>query len=77
MKEESQIESVAFTDGEQTVLVLINNASDDTAVDLYGLYGSMEVWQTDSTKNCEQVYEGKYDNDMLLPAQSITTIVLD
>ncbi len=77
LKEKSQIESVAFTDGHQTVIVLINNASENTAVDLYGIYNSMEVWQTDSTQNCEQVYDGKYDNDMLLPGRSITTIVLD
>ena len=73
----SQIESVAFTDGKQTVIVLINNAQEDTKVDLFGLYKSMSLWQTDADSDCEQVYSGRYDNDLTLPSQSITTVVLE
>ncbi len=75
-KENSQIASIAFKDSEKTVMVLVNNAETDQEIKLFNLWKSMEIYQTDKTHNCEQVYSGGYSRSVTLPSKSITTIVM-
>ncbi len=75
-KDNSQIVSTAFTDGEKTVIVLINNAENDQNIKLWGDYNTMEIHRTDKNTNCEKVYDGNFEKNQTLPAKSITTIVV-
>lgn len=71
----SKIVSTAFKGDGETVIVLINNEEADQDIRLYGLYGSMETYLTDSEHNCEEIYSGRYKRQMILPAKSITTVI--
>lgn len=73
---DSKIASTAFTDGDETVLVLVNNAEEALDIKLWGIYKDMEVYTTDAEHNCENTYSGVYSRENTLPAKSITTIVL-
>lgn len=72
----SKIVSTAFTNGEETVLVLINNEETSQLINLYGCYDSMEIYLTDAAHNCEEIHSGNFFRETNLPARSITTIVL-
>ncbi len=76
LREESRIVSTAFTDGEETVIVLINNEETELEYKLAGFYKEMKVTLTDKEHNCEEVYSGSFVKKNILPAKSITTIVL-
>ncbi len=73
----SSIASVAFTDGNQTVIVLVNNAENEAPVNLCGSYKSETVYRTDAENNCAEVYSGGFVKNKNLPAKSITTLVLE
>lgn len=77
LENKSSIASVAFRDKEQTVIVLINNAENETPVNLCGSYKSESVYRTDSANNCAGIYSGKFERGINLPAKSITTLVLE
>ncbi len=72
----SKIVSTAFSNGDETVLVLINNENEQQNIKLWGCYDDMEIHLTSEGKNCEQVYSGDFVRETSLPARSISTIVL-
>lgn len=72
----SSIASTAFTDGEKTVLVLINNAENSQDIRLYGAYKSAEIYTTDATKNLEKTELNALKHSVDIPAKSITTVVM-
>ena len=74
-EENSTLATVAFTDGEQTVIVIVNNETEDREIRLSGVRGSTEIYRTDETHNCEQIHSGEAPRKTVLPAKSITTIV--
>lgn len=74
-EENSNLATVAFTDGEQTVIVIVNNGTEDREIRLSGVRGSTEIYRTDETHNCEQIHSGEAPRKTVLPAKSITTIV--
>ncbi len=76
-EENSQIASTAFTNGEKTVIVLINNAENEQSIRLWGCYNEMEIHRTDKDTNCEKVFDGTFEKNQTLPARSITTFVLE
>lgn len=76
LEAESKIVSTAFTDGEKTVIVLINNEEAELEYKLAGLYCEMQVTLTDKDHNCDEVYSGRFTKKNILPPRSITTIVL-
>ncbi|MBQ2842512.1 MAG: hypothetical protein IJE72_05705 [Clostridia bacterium] len=76
LEAESKIVSTAFTDGEKTVIVLINNEETELEYKLAGFYEEMHISLTDKEHNCEEVYTGHFTKKNVLPAKSITTIVL-
>ena len=75
-KDNSKIASTAFTDGDKTVIVLVNNAEESQNIRLWGSYENMEIHTTDAEHNCENTYSGEYIRENNLPSKSITTIVL-
>ena len=75
-EENSKIASTAFTDGDETVFVLVNNAESESEFKLAGYYEEMTVHITDIDRNCEETYSGEFVKKNTLPARSITTIVL-
>lgn len=76
LEEQSRIVSVAFTNGDETVIVLINNEETELDFRLAGLYREMQITLTDKEHNCEEVYSGRFTKKNVLPARSITTVVL-
>lgn len=74
---DSRIASTAFTDGERTVIVLVNNAETEAEIRLSGFYGEMQKYLTDSEHECEEVYNGKFTKKNVLPAKSITTFIVE
>ena len=75
-KDNSKIASTAFTDGDITVIVLVNNSEESQNIRLWGSYENMEIHTTDAEHNCENTYSGEYIRENTLPSKSITTIVL-
>ena len=75
-EENSKITSIAFTNGNETVFVLINNAETETEFRLAGRYEEMTVYTTDKDRNCDETYSGEFVKKNILPSRSITTIVL-
>lgn len=73
---DSKIVSTAFTDGDETVIVLINNEETSQDIKLYGIYDTMETYLTDASHNCENTKSGDFSRQLTLPAKSITTVVL-
>ncbi len=76
LEADSRIASTAFTDGEETVIVLVNNSDSETEIRLGGFYGEMQKHITDSEHGCEEIYSGRFMKKNTLPAKSITTIIL-
>lgn len=76
LEKESKIVSVAFTNSEETVIVLINNEETELEYKLAGIYKEMQITLTDKEHNCEEVYSGRFTKKNALPARSITTVVL-
>mgnify|MGYP003291055988 CR=1 FL=1 len=76
-KEESTLDTVAFTDGSRYVLVIVNTAETDEKINLCGLLGKAEIYLTDATHNCEKIYEGEYEKQITVPAKSIMTVCVD
>jgi hypothetical protein len=72
----SELSRVAFRQGEETVLVLVNNAREPRPLRLGGSYSAMQVYVTDAQRCCEQSYNGAFAAAQTLPARSISTFVL-
>ncbi len=72
----SKIVSTAFTDGEETVLVLINNEETSQNISFYGCYDSMEIYLTDCEHDCEQIHSGNFFRETNLTPKSIMTVIL-
>lgn len=72
--ENTSLKTVAFTDGTNYVTVIVNPADNDENIKIGGLLGEAEIYLTDSTHNCEKIYEGKFKRDISIPAKSIMTV---
>lgn len=72
--ENTSLKTVAFTDGTNYVTVIVNPADNDENIKIGGLLGEAEIYLTDSTHNCEKIYEGKFERDISIPAKSIMTV---
>lgn len=72
--ENSTLKTVAFTDGKAVVTVIVNSTDSAESFKLAGLAGNAEIYLTDSTHNCEKIYDGRFDSDITAPAKSIMTV---
>ncbi len=69
-------EHIAFSDGNQTVIVLVNNSGEDVKVNLTGCSGNYETYITDSSRKCEMADKGKLHSGIVIPAKCIETVVI-
>lgn len=72
--ENSALKTVAFTDENKIVAVIVNPAEADENIKLRGIFGEAEIYLTDSTHNCEKIYEGTFERIINIPAKSIITV---
>lgn len=73
---QKDLEKVAFTDGEKTVLVVVNNAETEKTIKLSNAYSQAEIHVTDESHNCEKVSSEFENGQYILSPKSITTFVL-
>ncbi len=69
--------TVAFSDNEKTVLVVVNNSQNDETVRFLEKYPSAEIYVTDEVHNCELVEDCFTGTKYTLSARSITTFVFE
>lgn len=72
---QSDIEKVAFSDGESTVLIVVNNAETEKTIELANDYAESEIYVTDENHNCEKTASEFVDQQYVLSSRSITTFV--
>ncbi len=75
--ENSALKTVAFTDGTNYVTVIVNPAESEENIRLGGILGNARIHLTDSTHNCEKIYEGNFKRDINMPAKSIMTVCVE
>lgn len=74
LEEDSKLKTVAFTNENTTVVVIVNPEENGETLKLGGLLGNAEIYLTDETHNCEKIYDGKFESKIDIPAKSIITI---
>ena len=74
--DQSELKTLAFQNGGETVFVIINDTANAKKIKLHGTYRSMQIHTTDETLNCEETYCGRFRSGITLPASSVTTISL-
>ena len=74
LEEDSKLKTVAFTNENTTVVVIVNPEENSETLKLCGLLGNAEIYLTDETHNCEKIYDGKFESKIDIPAKSIITI---
>lgn len=76
LEDNSKVASTAFTDGEKTVTVLVNNNENPQDIKLYGNISPSEIYVTDANRSFEKSSIEKNQREINLPAKSIATIIL-
>ena len=74
---DENLQEVAFTDDEKTVLVIVNNGEYEKDIRFLEKYPGAAVYVTDKDHNCEKVADGIKGTKYTLSARSITTFVFD
>lgn len=77
LEEKSKIKTVAFTDENTTVVVIVNPEENGEALKLTGLLGNAEIYLTDENHNCEKIYDGRFQSKIDIPAKSIVTVKVE
>ncbi|MFI3141840.1 MAG: glycoside hydrolase [Clostridia bacterium] len=73
----SELASVAFTDGEKTVYVVVNDSDNAVQINFNNDYETSSIYQTSSSLSCEMIYSGPFETSFNLESQSITTFVFE
>ena len=76
-RDETKIKTVAFTNENTTVIVIVNPEEAGEKLKLNGLLGDTEIYLTDETHNCEKIHEGDFMSEIDIPAKSIVTVKVD
>lgn len=74
MKKDSTLKSVAFTGENDETVIVFANSDVEQALKIGGIIGNAEIYLTDSAHNCEKIYEGEFENKIIIPEKSIMTI---
>lgn len=74
---QSDLEKVAFSAGDTTVLIVVNNAEKDKTIRLADEYAQVGIYVTDETHNCEKISGELIEQQYTLSARSITTFVFE
>ncbi len=73
----STLKTVAFTDGKTVVTVIVNPTEAAASFKLAGLAGNAQIYLTNATHNCEEIYDGKFESNITSPAKSIMTVTVE
>ena len=73
---ESNLRTLAYTDGEADYVVIINNAPEAETVRLSGGYEAQNTFVTSADKKCEAAGDGAFTGSLSLEPQSVTTLIL-
>ncbi|MBQ8782350.1 MAG: hypothetical protein IJZ57_01075 [Clostridia bacterium] len=76
-EEESKLKTTAFINDETTVVVIVNPEETEEELKICGLLGDTEIYLTDSSHNCEKIYDGKFDKKITVPSKSIMTVKVE
>ncbi|MBR3598223.1 MAG: hypothetical protein IKL47_14755 [Clostridia bacterium] len=74
---DESIAKVAFTNNEETVLVVVNNSEKEETLRFLEKYPHTEIYVTDETHNCEKTEDSLPCTSYTLSPKSITTFVFD
>ncbi len=72
---QKDMEKVAFSDGENVVLIVVNNAETEKTIKLADNYTQTEIYVTDGNHNCENISSELTNQQYTLSPRSITTFV--
>ncbi len=75
LEDNSKVASTAFTDGEKTVMVLVNNDENPQDITFYGNISPTEIYVTDANRSFEKTAVENTQKKVNLPSKSITTII--
>ncbi|MCY7350376.1 MAG: PKD domain-containing protein [Cytophagaceae bacterium] len=75
--ENASVLSLAFQDSGKTILVLINQSPADQVLRLTGTSGKMAQFTTSASLDCAKTAEGPASDRLLLPANSVSTVVVE
>ncbi len=73
---QKDLEKVAFSDGKEIVLVIVNNADKEKTIKLKDSYTQIEAYMTNENHNCEKISPEFTNNQCVLSPRSITTFIL-
>ncbi|MBC7890801.1 MAG: PKD domain-containing protein [Sphingobacteriaceae bacterium] len=75
--ETANVLALAFQESGKTTLVLINQNSGDQVVRLTGISGKWSQLTTAANLDCAKIAEGQSSDRLLLPATSVSTVLLE
>ena len=76
MKKKTNMRTVAFIGEENETVIVIVNPDSQEELKIGGIIGDAEIYLTDATHNCEKVYEGEFEKNIIIPEKSIMTICI-
>ncbi len=74
LKNKTNMRTVAFIGEENETVIVIVNPDGEEKLKIGGILGEAEIYLTDATHNCEKIYEGKFEKNIVVPEKSIMTI---
>ena len=74
LKNETNMRTVAFIGEENETVIVIVNPDGEEKLKIGGILGEAEIYLTDATHNCEKIYEGEFEKNIVVPEKSIMTI---
>ncbi|MBR0348901.1 MAG: hypothetical protein IIX16_04600 [Clostridia bacterium] len=74
LKNKTNMRTVAFIGEENETVIVIVNPDGEEKLKIGGILGEAEIYLTDATHNCEKIYEGEFEKNIVVPEKSIMTI---
>ena len=74
LKNKTNMRTVAFIGAENETVIVIVNPDGEEKLKIGGILGDAEIYLTDATHNCEKIYEGEFEKNIVVPEKSIMTI---
>ena len=74
LKDKTNMRTVAFIGEENETVIVIVNPDGEEKLKIGGILGEAEIYLTDATHNCEKIYEGEFEKNIVVPEKSIMTI---
>ena len=74
LKDKTNMRTVAFIGEKNETVIVIVNPDGEEKLKIGGILGEAEIYLTDATHNCEKIYEGEFEKNIVVPEKSIMTI---